>query len=131
MRLEIRTPGDLETLEFVSRRPAAAEAGQIEVAVDASSINFADVLLAFGRTSPPTASGRLGVDFAGVVTARRARRHRTPGRRPGRRPSPTPARWGTFVTCDARLAATLPAGMTAEVAAAVSTAYAHRVVRLA
>ena len=44
--------------------------GQIEVAVSASSINFADVLVAFGRY--PSFEGRLpqlGTDFAGVVTA--------------------------------------------------------------
>ena len=32
--------------------------------------------------------------------------------------------WGTFVTCDARLAVTLPAGLTDEQAAAVTTAHA-------
>ena len=32
--------------------------------------------------------------------------------------------WGTFVTCDARLAVTLPAGLTDDQAAAVTTAYA-------
>jgi acyl transferase domain-containing protein len=49
MRLDIRTPGDLETLEFVTADRHPPQAGEIEVAVGASSVNFADVLLAFGR----------------------------------------------------------------------------------
>ena len=70
MRLQIRTPGDLETLELVACDRVAPGPGQIEVAVTASSINFADVLVAFGRY--PALDGRLpqlGSDFAGVVTA--------------------------------------------------------------
>ena len=70
LRFDIRTPGDLESLEFVTADRQPPKAGQIEVAVSASSINFADVLLAFGRHF--TADGQrpgLGVDFAGVVTA--------------------------------------------------------------
>ena len=49
MRLDIRTPGDLDTLELVTADRQPPQAGQIEVAVSASSINFADVLLAFGK----------------------------------------------------------------------------------
>ena len=46
------------------------QAGKIEVADGASSVNFADVLLAFGRYH--TVEGPrpgLGIDLAGVVTA--------------------------------------------------------------
>lgn len=70
MRLQIRTPGDLESLEFVTFDRVAPGPGEIEVAVTASSVNFADVLVAFGRY--PTFEGyrqQLGIDFAGVVTA--------------------------------------------------------------
>ena len=69
MRLEIRNPGDVESLEFVAQERVSPGPGEIEVAVTASSINFADVLVAFGRY--PTFEGyrqRLGIDFAGVVT---------------------------------------------------------------
>jgi len=86
MRLQIRTPGDLQTLELVAAERPTPAAGQVEVAVSASSINFADVLAAFGRC--PTFDGKqpqLGQDFAGVVTSRRARGHRTPSRRRSRR----------------------------------------------
>lgn len=124
MRLDIRTPGDLDSLEFVTADRPAPGPGQIEVAVSASSINFADVLLAFGRYF--TADGErpgLGVDFAGTVTAvgPGVTDHKV-GDRVGA--IADAVAWGTFVTCDARLAATLPDGMTTEVAAAISTAYA-------
>ena len=124
MRLNIRTPGDLDTLEFVTADRQPPQAGQIEVAVSASSINFADVLLAFGRYF--TVDGQrpgLGVDFAGVVTAvgPGVTDHKV-GDRVGA--IADAVAWGTFVTCDARLAANLPERLTAEQAAAVSTAYA-------
>ena len=124
MRLDIRTPGDLDSLEFVTADRPAPGPGQIEVAVSASSINFADVLLAFGRYF--TAEGQragLGVDLAGVVTAvGPGVTDLTVGDRVGA--IADTVAWGTFVTCDARLAAKLPDTMTAELAAAVSTAYA-------
>ena len=70
MRLQIRAPGDLQTLELAACDRVPPGPGQIEVAVSTSSINFADVLVAFGRY--PTVDGRqpeLGMDFVGVVTA--------------------------------------------------------------
>ena len=51
------TPGDLESLELVAFDRVPPGPGQIEVAVSASSINFADVLVAFGRC--PSFDGRL------------------------------------------------------------------------
>lgn len=72
MRLQIRTPGDLESLEFVTFDRVAPGPGEIEVAVTASSVNFADVLVAFGRY--PTFEGyrqQLGIDFAGLPGTRR------------------------------------------------------------
>nr|MDT0523495.1 alcohol dehydrogenase catalytic domain-containing protein [Streptomyces sp. DSM 41633] len=70
MRLEIRTPGDLASMEFTAFDRVPPGPGEIEVAVTASSINFADVLVAFGQYPP--VEGLLpqpGTDFAGVVTA--------------------------------------------------------------
>lgn len=124
VRLRVRTPGDLATLELVETGRRAPEAGEIEVAVGASSINFADVLAAFGRC--PTFDGKqpeLGLDFAGVVTAvgPGVVDHTVGDRVAGVRPGGT---WGTFLTCDARLAAPLPDGLSAEQAAAVATGYA-------
>jgi polyketide synthase 5 len=124
MRLQIRTPGDLETMELVACERVPPGPGQIEVAVSASSINFADVLVAFGRY--PAFEGQLpqlGTDFAGVVTAvgPDVRDHAVGDHVGGVSPNGC---WGTFLTCDARLAVTLPAGLSDEQAAAVTTAHA-------
>ena len=124
MRLQIRTPGDLETMELVACERVPPGPGQIEVAVSASSINFADVLVAFGRY--PAFEGRLpqlGTDFAGVVTAvgPDVIDHKVGDHVGG---VCADGCWGTFITCDARLAVTLPAGLTDEQAAAVTTAHA-------
>jgi polyketide synthase 5 len=124
MRLEIRTPGDLETMEFVAVDRVPPGPGQIEVAVSASSINFADVLITFGRYS--TVEGetpRLGTDFAGVVTAvgPDVTSHRVGDQVGGLSENGC---WATFVTCDARVAVTLPSELTDQQAAAVTTAHA-------
>ncbi|ORA72925.1 polyketide synthase [Mycobacterium heidelbergense] len=124
MRLEIRTPGDLEGLELVAFDRATPGPGQIEVAVTASSLNFADVLIAMGRF--PSVDGRqprLGMDFAGVVTAvgPDVTDHRVGDRVGGVSENGC---WATYVTCDARLAVALAPGLDAERAVAATTAYA-------
>src|SRR3954449_1924704 len=123
MRLQIRTPGDLNTLELVACDRIPPGPGQIEVAVSASSINFADVLLAMGRF--PSFEGYLpqpGMDFAGVVTAvgDGVTDHHVGDRVGG----VADGCWRTFITCDATLAVTLPAGLSDGGAAAVTTAHA-------
>ena len=124
MRLRVRTPGDLETMEFTAFDRVPPGPGQIEVAVRASSVNFADVLNAMGKF--PSVDGRapeLGMDFAGVVTAVGPDvTHHQIGDRVGG--FSTAGCWATFVTCDANLAVTLPASVSEEQAAAASTAYA-------
>lgn len=124
MRLQIRTPGDLETLELVTCDRTSPGPGEIEVAVAASGINFADVLVAMGRF--PNVDGEmpeLGMDFAGVVTAvgPDVSDHQVGDRVGGFSPAGC---WGTFVTCDARLAVPLPPGLSDHQAVAVATATA-------
>jgi polyketide synthase 5 len=124
MRMQIRMPGDLQTMEFAAFDRVPPGPGQIEVAVTASSINFADVLLTFGRyQSLDGILPQLGTDFAGVVTAVGAdvTDHKVGDHVGGMSPNGC---WATFVTCDARLATTLPPGMTDAQAAAVTTAHA-------
>lgn len=123
MRLEIRNPGDLQTLELTASQRIAPAAGQIEVAVTASSLNFADVLVAMGRYPSFAGNPQLGIDFAGVVTAvgPGVRSHRVGDHVGGMSPNGC---WGTFVTVDADVAVTLPAGLRDDQAAAVSTAAA-------
>ncbi|MGE5696709.1 MAG: sulfolipid-1 biosynthesis phthioceranic/hydroxyphthioceranic acid synthase, partial [Candidatus Sericytochromatia bacterium] len=124
MRLQIRTPGDLESLELVAIDRVPPGPREIEVAVTASSINFADVLVAFGRY--PAFDGRLpqlGIDFAGVVTAvgPDVTDHKVGDHVGGLSANGC---WGTFITCDANLAVTLPAGLAAADAAALTIATA-------
>jgi mycolipanoate synthase len=124
MRLEVRTPGDLESLEFVAFGRVSPGPGEIEVAVTASSVNFADVLVAFGQY--PTFEGyrqQLGIDFAGVVTAvgPDVTEHRVGDRVAGLSRNGC---WSTFVTSDARLAVALPSEVPLAEAAAIPTAAA-------
>ncbi|ORW56632.1 sulfolipid-1 biosynthesis phthioceranic/hydroxyphthioceranic acid synthase [Mycobacterium parmense] len=124
MRMQIRMPGDLQTMEFAAFDRVPPGPGQIEVAVTASSINFADVLNAFGRyQSLDGILPQLGTDFAGVVTAvgPDVTNHKVGDHVGGMSPNGC---WATFVTCDARLATTLPEGLTDAQAAAVTTAHA-------
>ena len=125
MRLEIRNPGDLESLELVAVDRREPGPGEIEVAVGASSINFADVLAALGRF--PDIDGRPpqpGIDFGGVVSrvGPDVTEHQV-GDRVGGFSGYANGCWGTFVTCDARLVATAPVDLTPGQAAAMATAY--------
>ena len=122
IRLQIRTPGDLQTLELAACDRVPPGPGQIEVAVTMSTINFADVLIAFGRM--PIIDDRkpqLGVDFVGVVTAvgEDVTDHQVGDRVGG---FSEHGCWHSFLTCDANLAVTLPPGLTDEQAAAAATA---------
>ena len=124
MRLQIRTPGDLQTMELAACDRVPPGPGQIEVAVTMSSINFADVLIAFGKF--PIIDDRkpqLGMDFVGVVTAvgEDVADHQVGDRVGGFSEGGC---WRTFVTCDANLAVTLPPGLTDEQAVAAATANA-------
>ena len=124
VRLQIRTPGDLQTLDLAAFDRVPPGPGQIEVAVTLSTINFADVLLAFGRF--PIVDDRqsqLGMDFVGVVTAvgDGVTDHQVGDRVGG---FSKDGCWGTFLTCDAHLAVALPPGLTDDQAAAAATAHA-------
>ncbi|ORW75146.1 sulfolipid-1 biosynthesis phthioceranic/hydroxyphthioceranic acid synthase [Mycobacterium saskatchewanense] len=124
MRMQIRMPGDLQTMEFAAFDRVPPGPGEIEVAVTASSINFADVLNAFGRyQSLDGILPKLGTDFAGVVSAvgPDVTNHKVGDHVGGMSPNGC---WATFVTCDARLATKLPEGLTDAQAAAVTTAHA-------
>lgn len=121
MRCQIRTPGDLRTLELVAVDRVSPGCGEIEVAVTATAVNYDDVR--YARGGHPGDVPVLGMDFAGVVTAvgpgvttHQAGDHVGGFSRNGC--------WATFLTCDARLAATLPPGLPDDQAAAVTTPYA-------
>ncbi|WP_298242745.1 sulfolipid-1 biosynthesis phthioceranic/hydroxyphthioceranic acid synthase [uncultured Bradyrhizobium sp.] len=120
-RLEIRVPGDLQSLEMTAFERRAPGAGEVEVAVHATSVNFADVLVAHGRY--PSLDGRtqgLGLDFAGIVTAVGPD---VSGFRVGDRVAGLccGGAWGTYLTCDARLLVAIPRTLTDAEAAAILT----------
>ena len=94
------------------------------MAITASSLNFADVLMAMGRF--PTIDERepeLGVDFVGVVTAVGPD---VVDDQVGDRVGGFSRNgcWATFITCDARVAVTMPDGLTDHQAVSVSTGHA-------
>ncbi|MFQ2879631.1 sulfolipid-1 biosynthesis phthioceranic/hydroxyphthioceranic acid synthase [Mycobacterium sp. MS3] len=124
MRLQVRTPGDLQSMELVACDRVPPGPGQIEVAVAMSTINFADVLIAFGKF--PVVDDREpqpGMDFVGVVTAvgEGVAGHRVGDRVAGFSEGGC---WRTYLTCNANLAITLPAGLSDEQAIASATANA-------
>ncbi|MFV8316603.1 sulfolipid-1 biosynthesis phthioceranic/hydroxyphthioceranic acid synthase [Mycobacterium sp. 23] len=124
MRLLVRTPGDLQSMELAACERVSPGPGQIEVAVAMSTINFADVLIAFGKF--PVVDDREpqpGMDFVGVVTAvgEGVEGHRVGDRVAGFSEGGC---WRTYLTCDANLAITLPAGLSDEQAIASATANA-------
>ncbi|MBU9764968.1 type I polyketide synthase [Mycobacterium sp. TNTM28] len=124
VRLQIRTPGDLQSLGLAAVDRAEPGPGQIEVAVRASNLNFADVLVALGRY--PSFEGRLpqlGADYAGEVVAvgPGVTEHQVGDLVAG---ISTNGAWATYITCDANLAVAKPATLTAGQAAAVPSAHA-------
>jgi polyketide synthase 5 len=124
VRLRVRAPGDLETMELAAFHRVAPGPGQIEVAVTTSSVNFADVLVSLGRyPSIDERRPELGVDFVGVVTAvgPGVAGHRVGDRVGGLSRNGC---WATSVICDADVAVRLPEGLTDHQAAAVATAHA-------
>ena len=81
MRLQIRTPGDLETMELAAFDRVPPGPGEIEVAVTASSVNYADVLFAIRpipRYRRGPAAARYGFRRRG--DRGRSRRHNSSGR---------------------------------------------------
>lgn len=125
MLMTVRHPGDLQTMELVAHDRKPPGPGEVEIAVNASSINFADVLAALGRY--PDLEGQphqLGFDLGGVVARVGAgvTEHQI-GDWVGGFSGCANGSWSTFVNCDARLVTTLPSCLTAGQAAAAATAY--------
>lgn len=116
--LQIRTPGDLASTEFVFQERRSPGPGEVEVAVSTAGVSYPDVLAALGHDP----QHGLGTDFAGVVTAvgEGVVEHNVGDRVGGL----CGGSWATFVTCDARLAVALPADLSDGQAAAVPTGHA-------
>lgn len=120
----VRDPGNIDTLELVTAPRLNVGPRQIEVAVSASSVNFVDVLTAYNRYKfLADQMPGLGRDFAGTVVAvgDEVSRFRVGDVVAGSTRKDNS--WATFVTCDERVAAPVPEGMSLHTAASVPCAY--------
>ncbi|AUX29428.1 MULTISPECIES: non-ribosomal peptide synthetase/type I polyketide synthase [Sorangium] len=118
-RVEIAQRGLLEQLRVVAADRRAPAAGEIEIEVTASGLNFRDVLSALGMY--PGEAGPLGSECAGTVTAAGAG---VEDLAPGDAVlALAPGAFSRFVTVDARLAIRQPAGLSAAQAATVPVAF--------
>lgn len=117
LRLQRSDPGEPESWEAVAHPRTAPSSGQIEVAVTVAGVNCVEA------SAVEPYRQQLGADFAGVVTAvgPDVTGHRVGDHVAGISPDGC---WSTFITCDARLAATLPAELPLTEAAVWPTAYA-------
>jgi NADPH:quinone reductase-like Zn-dependent oxidoreductase/acyl carrier protein len=125
VRMEIRQPGDLDTLELTVVPRRAPGAAEIEIAIGAASINFHDVLFAHGNYHAfEGVTPALGVDCAGTVV--RVGDQVTDFRTGDRvmTGTATEGAWGSHATIDAALAAPLPDELTVEQGAALPAVYA-------
>nr|WP_328834510.1 polyketide synthase [Mycolicibacterium fluoranthenivorans] len=102
IRLQLRDPDDEQSWEFVSAPRVAPCAGQIEVSIRAAGTGagFAGTVTAVG---PGVTGHRIGDRVGGICNGDSSR---------------------TFLTCDARSAVTLPAGLSEYDAAAAAMPYA-------
>ncbi|AGP35405.1 hypothetical protein SCE1572_13250 [Sorangium cellulosum So0157-2] len=118
-RVEIAQRGLLEQLRVVAADRRAPAAGEIEIEVTASGLNFRDVLSALGMY--PGEAGPLGSECAGTVTAAgQGVEDLAPG---DAVIALAPGALSRFVTVDARLAIRQPAGLSAAQAATVPVAF--------
>lgn len=122
LRLQRSDPTEPESWEPVAYPRIEPGSGQIEVAVTVAGVKSADAA-PVEYSVVEAHLQQLGADFAGVVTAvgPDVTGHRVGDHVGGISPDGS---WSTFITCDARLAATVPAELPLTEAAAWPTAYA-------
>ncbi|WP_269749936.1 type I polyketide synthase [Polyangium fumosum] len=118
-RLETAARGLLDKLCLVAAERQAPGAGEVEIRVTASGLNFRDVMNALGMY--PGEAGPLGGECAGIVTAvGEGVSHLAAG---DAVMALAPRAFSRFVTVDARLVARQPQGLSAEQAATVPIAF--------
>lgn len=121
LRLQRSDPAEPESWEAVAHPRIMPGSGQIEVAVTVAGAKWvAASPVEYSAVEPHLQ--QLGADFAGVVTAvgPDVTGHRVGDHVGGISPDGC---WSTFITCDARLVASLPAELPLTEAAAWPTAY--------
>ncbi len=119
VRLESVAPGVLDQLALISRPRERAAAGEIEIRICASGLNFRDVLNALGMY--PGNAGPLGGECAGTVASVG---EGVTSFQPGDRVVALAAgSFSTFVTAPAVFAVPLPEALTFEQAATIPIAF--------
>lgn len=68
-RLEIGSPGALDTLVLREVESGSAKVGEVTIQVRAAGLNFRDVLQALGMMGPDQHRAPMGLECAGIVTA--------------------------------------------------------------
>ena len=112
--LSVAAQGSLQAMTWHRVHPRAPDAGEVQVAVRASGLNFKDVLLVMGALPPELLKQgpigpAIGIECAGVVTAVGTG---VAGFAPGDAVAVFgPGTFATTVTVDARWVVTLTAGM--------------------
>jgi candicidin polyketide synthase FscE len=117
-RLEKSPAGDLSGLRFVARERVEPGPGEVELRVDATGLNFRDVMTALGfdlGTSSP-----LGLEASGVVVRVGPGATSSPG---DRVMVVSGGCFAPYVTVDERRTSPIPAGWTALQAAGAPVAY--------
>ncbi|HVH47490.1 MAG TPA: beta-ketoacyl synthase N-terminal-like domain-containing protein, partial [Labilithrix sp.] len=111
--------GQLDALQLVAARRRAPASGEVEIEVEATGLNFRDVVNALGMY--PGEVGALGLECAGVVTAVGERvAHLSPG---DRVMALAPAAFSRFVTVDAGFAVRTFEGLSSAESAALPVAF--------
>jgi acyl transferase domain-containing protein/acyl carrier protein len=118
-RLTIPARGTIEGLQFQRLERRRPDAGEVEVRVEASSLNFRDVMNVLGMY--PGEAGELGLEFAGqIVRVGDGVSRWTPGDRV------MGIAWGSFAThvvTPATLVTAIPVGLDMESAATIPNAF--------
>jgi phthiocerol/phenolphthiocerol synthesis type-I polyketide synthase C len=126
VRLSFATPGQLRHLHWVSSSSPAPQADQVVIQVEATGLNFRDVMYALGMLSDESvesgfAGPTLGLECAGVVTALGASVN---GLAIGDRVLAFgPSCFSNQVTTRASAVAVLPTSMSFEAAATIPTTF--------
>lgn len=121
-RLETARQGTLDQLVLRQQPVPTLDAGQVEVEVEASALNFSDVMKALGLyPGLPDGPVPMGLEFAGRIA--RVGPDVTKWRPGDAVLGLAPFSFGSHVVTDGRYIARMPAGMTFEQAATLPVAY--------
>ncbi|RFU26058.1 hypothetical protein B7463_g10269, partial [Scytalidium lignicola] len=117
LKLSIGTTGALDTLYFQDEEVQPIRDDEIEIQVEATGMNFKDVVIAMGQVSSPY----VGVECSGTVS--KVGVNVTTLRAGDRVCAMTLGAYSTFARCPAASAVRIPDGMTLEVGASIPVTY--------